>query len=342
MIPRLLFALLAALALTRAWKPWPYCVDSEPEPARAVLLHPRSTAIRTAYALELERRGSVGEAERQLLEAARNDRQYAPAWQLSDFYFRQRQINEFLVWAHLAAERSYGDLGALFRLATELSVPGDQMRKTLLVRPAIERNYVAWLLEHRQLQEIEPVAALLAKRSQPADREMLLAYVDALIADGDPATARRAWKLVDASDGLVANRTFAREPLGQGFDWRPIATDGIRQFRSNAVEPNEAGWVIEFSGRQPELCDLITQYVVLEPGHPYQIRVSGSWPNEAGSGLSVLIGRQEVPVSNSKQVFKPTTPLNQLILRYRRTRGQVRLEGRAILHEISLAPLGDR
>ena len=342
MTARITFALLAALALTRAWKPWPYSADAEPSPAGAVALHPRATTLRSAYALDLERHGNVAEAERQLLEAARNDHQYAPAWQLADFYFRHDRKPKFLTWAHLAAERSYGDLSALFRLCDVIGIAPDQIASQVLMKPTIERNYVAWLLEAYRLTDIAPIAKLLAARNGPEDRAMLLAYTDALIGKGESRAASESWQLFEPFDGLVFNSNFVRQPLARGFDWRPIAMAGVRQFLSNTLDPSRHGWTIEFSGRQPELCDLLTQYVVLKPGHTYSLSVDSEMPATAAKSFVLRIGDIELPASSTKATFRATRQLDQIILRYRRMPGQTRFQGRIEIHKLALASFEGR
>ena len=346
MIARIAFALLAAVALVRAWKPWPYSAETESDSARAVALHPRSTVLRTAYALTLETSGDATGAERELLEAARNDHQYAPAWQLADFYFRDHRPHEFLTWAHLAAERSYGDLSALFRLAEELQISDEAIASQLLVRPAIERNYAAWLLERMTLDRKSPdkittVASLLARRNNPEDRELLLAIVDAYLTGGDADRAARVWGSFQhqeknrPGDALLFHPNFEAPPLGRGFDWRPAAIDGVRQFPASAEDPRTTGWTIEFSGRQAEICDLLTQYVVLEPGRLYSLEWVAVVPPALQSSFFWRLG--------DRQVFenKPTPAdrrLDQLVLRYRRMPGQLRFEGRIVLKKILFRP----
>lgn len=342
MIARITFALLAALALTRAWKPWPFAAEAETDRARAVALHPRSTTLRTTYALDLERHGNVAEAERQLLEAARNDLQYAPAWQLADFYFRHDRKPQFLVWARLAAQRSYGDLSALFRLCDAIGVTPDRMASQILAKPEIERNYVAWLLEANRLKDIAPIAKLLATRNGLEDREMLLAYVDALIGKGDSGTASESWRMFQPFEGLVFNPNFARQPLARGLDWRPIAMNGVRQFLSNSLDTNRHGWTIEFSGRQPELCDLLTQYVVLEPGHTYSLRADVETIATATASFVWRIGNTELPLTGPKTIFRATRQLDQIVLRYRRMPGQTRFQGRVEIHSLALASFESR
>ncbi len=323
----------------RGWKPWPYSAEAEPDAAKAVALHPRSTALRTRYAFELERAGKVADAEAQLLEAAKNDHQYAPAWVLTDFYFRHSRQADFTNWAHRAAERSYGDLGALFRLCDLMAVPQKQLQEQVLVRPAIERNYVAWLLEGNRLADVAPIANRLAARRQPEDQDMLLAYVDALIAMGD-GHAAAVWHSFQAGDGgIVSNAMFQREPLRRGFDWRPVEMDGVRQFLAKTVDQNESGWGIALSGRQAETCDLLTQYIMLVTGQIYTLQSDMTLPaGAAAKSFRWKIGDAELAVAGPRNTFRAAKPLDQLVLRYRRLPGQTRFEGRVTVRSVKLVP----
>lgn len=342
MILRVTFALLAALAAIRALKPWPYSPAAESDPARALHLQPRSTRLRTAYALELERQAKSGEAEKQLLEAAANDRQFAPAWQLTDFYFRHNRPSEFFRWAHLAAERSYGDLGALFRLCSLSGASTEQMLDRILVTPAIERNYIAWLLEENRLADIEPVAERLLHRTLLADEELLLVYVERLIHEQQAQKAIAVWRRIAPSQGLVTNRSFSSDLLGRGFDWRPVPIDGIRQYRGEPEPSGSGGWRIDFSGRQPEISDVLTQYVVLAPGQRYRLTTEAQ--PLAASGLAPnsfcwIVAGTELPLEKPAE-FRATRELDQLVLRCRRPKGSTRFEGILRIQSVSLELAG--
>lgn len=63
-----------------------------------------------------EEQSDPAQAERDLLEAARLDHQYLPAWTLTNFYFR-RGSSEFWPWARKAARLSYDGFRPLLELA---------------------------------------------------------------------------------------------------------------------------------------------------------------------------------------------------------------------------------
>ena len=81
---------------------------------------PRSSASWIAEGLAAEEAGDFTRAERALLEAARIDRQYLPAWTLANFYFRRGAAEKFWPWARHAARMAYDDRAPLVRLAYEL------------------------------------------------------------------------------------------------------------------------------------------------------------------------------------------------------------------------------
>jgi hypothetical protein len=335
---RIVFAIFSALAIARALYPWPGFADPDGDPARGVALHPKSTRLRSAYSLQLERRGEFAAAEAQLLEASRNDRQFAPAWQLADFYFRHERPDEFLRWAHAAAERSYGDLSALFRLCSLVNVSESDVLTQILVRPSIERNYVAWLLEEKRTGRIPAVAGRLAGRNDPEDRELLLAYIEDLIHGLNVEPAWRLWRRLYPEDGPLTNPAFGREPLGRGFDWRPIAQEGVHQRRLTTAPGT--GWNIEFLGGQTELSDLLTQYLALTPGRRYAIRAQADYPPELDGGLFWVIDGIEVEFSGTRG-FRCEGPLSQLVLRYRRKPGTTRFAGALRIDRVVLTERGE-
>ena len=70
---------------------------------RALELNPYMTKARIALASEMEWRGNAKDSEAMLLEGERRDKQYAPAWALANFYFRQDRPEQFWHWARRAA-----------------------------------------------------------------------------------------------------------------------------------------------------------------------------------------------------------------------------------------------
>jgi hypothetical protein len=129
-------------------------------------VRPRDTSANIERALELERSGAVAQAEFILLEAARLDRQYLPAWTLTNFYFRRNAIPQFWSWAARASALTR-DPRALLRLA---NAAGTLWRSPHLGnRPEILRPYLDILVTEPRLADAQTVAALLRAHHDASD-----------------------------------------------------------------------------------------------------------------------------------------------------------------------------
>lgn len=134
----------------------------------AYLLHPRDTSISLQLGIELERLGDGASAEAILLQAARFDHQYQPAWTLANFYFRQDDQDRFWIWATRAASISY-DVRPLLRLA-EVWAPEPQLLiHHLGNRPELLRPYLDLLLGQGRFTAAGEVAGLLRAHHDPSD-----------------------------------------------------------------------------------------------------------------------------------------------------------------------------
>src|SRR5580658_1806575 len=83
----------------------------------ALQANPRLSSAWVAQGLAAEEAGEMDQAERDLLEAARVDRRYLPAWTLANFYFRRQSAAQFWTWARRAAALTYDDFRPLLALA---------------------------------------------------------------------------------------------------------------------------------------------------------------------------------------------------------------------------------
>lgn len=148
---------------------------TQPEPE----LSPHDTPTQLGRALELERSGRLPEAEAALLEAARYDHQYAPAWSLANFYFRTSQAAPFWTWAARAATLTT-DPRALLRLATAQTSDPAVLIAHLGDRPLILRPYLDLLIAESRFAEAQQIAALLRAHRDPADLPRFDALEDRL------------------------------------------------------------------------------------------------------------------------------------------------------------------
>ena len=102
----------------------------------AVRLNPRLASAWIYLGLDAEADGDLAEAEQDLLQAARVDRQYLPAWTLANFYFRRGDTVNFWPWAARAASLTFDDYRPLLRLADALETsPRESSRAWPAERP---------------------------------------------------------------------------------------------------------------------------------------------------------------------------------------------------------------
>jgi tetratricopeptide (TPR) repeat protein len=170
MFLRLLFAAgcFGAALLAAAHAAGMSSFPADARPAHAA--NPRDTAISLQLGLELESSGDLGQAEQILLEAARFDHQYQPAWTLANYYFRRNQTDQFWQWARRAAELSYDDGRPLLRLATSLDDDPSVVVDRLGRRPVLLRTYLDILIGQNRKDAAKQVASMLAEFHDPADQ----------------------------------------------------------------------------------------------------------------------------------------------------------------------------
>jgi tetratricopeptide (TPR) repeat protein len=132
-------------------------------------VHPRDTPISLQLGLELERAGDLPQAEVVLLQAARFDRQYQPAWTLANFYFRRGNREQFWLWAERAASINEYDLRPLLRLANVWAPEPVELVARLGDRPKLLRPYLDVLIGEARFSDAQKVALLLRGHRDPAD-----------------------------------------------------------------------------------------------------------------------------------------------------------------------------
>jgi tetratricopeptide (TPR) repeat protein len=200
-------------------------------------INPRSSAAWIELGLAAEARGNAEEAEGDLRQAAQIDRQFAPAWTLANFYFRQGRGDAFWPWAARAADLSvdrlaYSDLAPLLQLADSVEADPDKMLAHFPSAVRLRPAYLSFLMGSGRLNAAQKVA--LEMRADRANAPHLLDLADRQIQAGNPAAALEVW---NASSGLgpldpqagrvLSNGDLAQAPLNLGFDWRLTRLDGV-------------------------------------------------------------------------------------------------------------------
>jgi len=168
-------------AQTPYWLRAPNLAGYESSPAElraSVSLNPRLSSAWIHLGLDAEGDGNLAEAESDLLQAARFDHQYLPAWTLANYYFRRGDSAKFWPWAQRAAVLTYDDYRPLLRLADTLETSPQMVATRLGGDSRLLRAYMDVLIGFGQLDKAGEIARLLEARHEPADRARLvdLAY----------------------------------------------------------------------------------------------------------------------------------------------------------------------
>jgi tetratricopeptide (TPR) repeat protein len=330
-------------------------------PLEAALTHnPRDAASWMELGLRAEAGGDLRKAERCLLQAARVDRQYNPRWTLANFYFRRGDLENFWLWAAQAAAISYVDNTALFRLLWK-AAPDPEQILSRAIPPQLETSYLRFLLAENHLPALESAARRVAARAGRQDAPLLLAACDRLLDQRQFPSALRLWTLLCERELVpypapqpergapLTNGDFQTPLLSRGFDWRLDGPGGVSVTRADSP----SGLRITFTGSQPEVCDVVSQFVPVLPAKQYRLRFRYRTSHIApGAGLRWRIFdpaagadlAQHSPDLASEQEIEQealfSTPAEtrmvRLALRYHRALGTTRLEGSTLLRHASM------
>jgi O-antigen ligase len=318
---------------------------------RAVSLNPFLTTARTALASRMEMAGDMAGAEAALLEAARRDKQYAPAWSLANFYFRANRPGRFWPWARAATHISYGGLRPLFDLCFAVTDDAHLVLDRVVVsRPMVEREYMAYLIDHGRIADAGAVSIRVAANANQDDRGALLDYVDRALDTGQVKSALETWNELavrrmvpypTSKPGVLVNGDFRQPILNHAFDWRTPA-NGCAVV-AQTVDGGPA-LQVSFSGTQPENCEFLNHFVALTEGAQYVLRFqyrTRDLPEQTGLHWSVSLGK-DYALSASEEWstgewhFQAPTDAVRLVLAYRRALGTRRIEGTILLRQVRL------
>lgn len=340
-----------------------YLQSQDPSERMEALQHaldlcPADSSAWTEMGLLQEMAGDLGGAEHCLLQAAREDHQYLPRWTLANYYFRHNNPARFWHWAAQSALMVSGDPRPLFRLC-ERTAPGSNLLDRLpLTGTELRARYLSYLVDENRTALLTAAARAVIKAGQVTDLPLLLKTCDRMLDAGYPEEALEIWnELRDhgripfhrpsgSSDNLVTNGDFAIHSCLHGFDWRMPPAPGI----SISSEENPSGLRIAFSGRQPEQCDPVVQWVpVPEHGRhlmEYRYRTAGIPP---GAGLKWEVRDGDRVIARSPALSRATEGLEtfvfsvspkcrslRLSLTYQRTPGTTRITGFIVLRSVGL------
>jgi tetratricopeptide (TPR) repeat protein len=327
---------------------------------KAVDLSPRNSSVWIQYSQIAETRQDFKQAEAGLLEAKRLDNGFAPRWLLSEFYFRRHDIGHFWPAVSAALASSYDDVAPLLRQCYELAPDGDTILQALPQRADVVQQYLDFLVnEAKRLDLALPVAKRLEQYKDSHSTSSLLNFCSRLLERGDGTEASEIWNHLAVKRlipypalspfGSLTNGTFRQPFLEHGFDWNMPAVAGV------SVSGDDVGPLrLSFSGDQPEQCEVLTQWLVLEVSRSYRFRISyqtaglesdtglGWEVIDSGDGTDLLHGSGKLTASERAErefAFKtgPQTKLARLVLVYARVLGHVRITGSLTLHRVDLA-----
>jgi hypothetical protein len=314
-------------------------------------MNPYSTEAAILLASQLESRGDQAGAEVMLIELARHDRQYAPAWALSNFYFRSGKFDAFWRWTRTAASVAPGGMAPLFDLCFAATSDSSLVsRRVVEGRRSVEREYLQFLIARGRLCAARPAALRLSVNADAVDREPLLQYVDANIAAARFDEAAGVWNelcsrrlLPDApvSGGNLVNGNFARPILNRGFDWLTGGPECAAGALTNAGGP---ALELFLTRNRPDTCEIYRQFVYLLPGTEHVLRFQyRTLDLPDPTGLRWSIGTREGPElrpiaewTDAEWRWPPIQDSGRLSLLYRRDSGSTRREGILLLRRVRL------
>jgi hypothetical protein len=346
------------------YRDWP---DIEPAMSVAALekgaaLDPLNAAMWIALSAALEDKKDYSQAEACLLRAVDVDRTFVPRRMLAEYYYRRAAPEKFWPAAKAALATAHGDLAELFRECTEMTSDSGIILNALPSRPDVLRRYLDYAVAGKRMEEAATLAANVLAEATEQSTGPLLRYCDQLLAMGRGREALSMWNALSVlklipykplrpEDGLsLTNGDFAAGDLEAGFDWRMSAPAGVRIDRFES----QAALRIRFSGKQPERCEILSQYVPLMPKRDYILtvryrpagigsesglycRVLGQRGRDLLSPAAVLPGGAE---GDAERTFHfrsadETAPA-RLVFGYERARGTMRIEGSVTLRGFAL------
>jgi tetratricopeptide (TPR) repeat protein len=324
----------------------------------ALQANPRLSSAWIAQGLAAERAGEMNQAERDLLEAARVDRRYLPAWTLANFYFRRQSPDQFWTWARHAAALTYDDFRPLLALARAVEPRPRVALEKLGGGDRLVHADLDDLAARGRLDDAQDVARLmLAQRAPPpipSDAPRLLELAERQIRAGNAGYAleswNAAWSLFNSEPlnpnlgPILANGDLLRSPSGIAFDWRLPKTEGA----ASAWRPSQL--TFSLSGDQPESCSLLEQILPLTRAKRYRLRfeyfTTGLasptgivWDLDGSEGSALKPAGAWLAAAAILSTADGGANLSLLRLLYRREPGTIRVQGRLELRHLRMEVL---
>jgi hypothetical protein len=327
----------------------------------ALRLNPRNPAWWIMLAGMQEQANDLAGTEKSLLKADSVCQYYTPRWMTAYYYYRQGNRAPFTKWARASMSVGAGETEPLFQMAKRMGLSPEEIAKEVVPEdPNKVAAYIDFLLGGHEPGATYQAAVKLIRLGAKDRRELIFRVCESLYESGDSGESVALWNQLvkvgwipfqelDPETGkMLARGSFAGERTEHGFDWRYSVPQGV----SVSTGDSDGSLRLEFSGKQPADCDLVSELVPLKPGRKYRLtvryRLQGV-PADSGLAWSVAAiptGNRLATVELGKGaeasvVFEmpgKAAPV-RLLLAYHRSVGTTRIEGTVWIDSVKLAPL---
>jgi tetratricopeptide (TPR) repeat protein len=161
---------------------------------QASRVNPRNPAIRIELGMAAEKAGNLALAESSLIAAVSLERTFAPRRLLAEFYFRRGDAAKFWLAVRDALNHSFGDTTTLFEDCWALA-PDSQviLSRAVPARPDVLMHFLEFLVARGQLIAAFPVADRVMALNVAESGPVLLHYCDQLIFQNFEDRAVTVW-----------------------------------------------------------------------------------------------------------------------------------------------------
>lgn len=325
---------------------------------QAVALNPRDAEAWAALGLFTEMQGELPEAEAFYRKGASLTKRYRPKLALALYYFRTQSSENFWHAAAEAASVQGAYLGRVFELAHAMADDPETVPERLRLSSEYSlASYLSFLIETRRPGAVGDVSRRLPATEQHRDR--LFSATERLIQEGDVSSAVALWNRLSAGGftgtepldtvrGPFITNPGLLELPSRGFNWRSASLPG-----ASLVFRSGGGLLLEFTGEQPEIGNVLTQCLAVEAGRDYLLRIRYETNNiHQPTGLRWIVNEplSREDLSSGSAVLKPIaegvaearfraptqTRLLCLTLTYGRVPGSMRINGDVTLREVQI------
>jgi tetratricopeptide (TPR) repeat protein len=299
-------------------------------------------------------------AERYYLKAAEVSHLFLPRWTLTNFYFRRQNRPEFLKWSRAALQVTPYTADPIFTEMWLMDPDHSTVAADIPNRPAILQQYFEFLMTARQFAAVPPIVKRLVA-SAPVSQAHLYGLdndigpaLDTLLGAGYGAEAILIWNDLFTAHWIQFPTPTPEHPLtngdfatlfGHGFDWFLLHPSGVSLTYNEGVHEI----AIDFSGDEPEQCEILQQWIPLGPSRSYHLQ----WKQQTAglnnpAGLTWRVHASTFDLQSPDLLDEqgggwtlqtpPGANIAILMLEYRRPLGQTKAQGTLQLQSVMLQP----